>query len=140
MHADLRDRILEQHGEIRAVAGAVALLAVRVAGGETLAVGSLRQRGLELHEQLCRHLEFEDRLLVPALRGKGSDGLQRAAALTLDHAEQRELLSYVLDRLRDLTRPSMVLGRELRNFAELLSEEMEYEESVVLPYLELPAR
>ena len=87
---------------------------------------------------LARNLLYVVRLRVLAMRSAGADGADRAATPCREHAEQRALLEYVLERLRDLQRPSVVLGRELRNFAELLRDEMEYEESTVLPYLELP--
>lgn len=135
---EVRRRILEDHAELRAVGAAVQDLAERVARGDARAVGALRMRARELHERLGEHLDLEDRLLLPAVRQAGSDGLERAEGLGHEHEEQRALLEYVLHRLDDLTRPSIVLGRELLNFAELLLDDMEFEESTVLPYLELP--
>lgn len=135
---EVRRRILEDHSELRVIAGAVEGVAMRVAGGDWHSVGALRLRGLELHERLCRHLDLEDRVLLPAVRDAGSDGSERAESLQHEHAEQRALLEYILERLNDRTRPSVVLGRELQNFAELLRDDMEYEESTVLPYLDLP--
>lgn len=134
--SEIRKRILGEHAELRLIAAAVEELAGRVAEGEGGTVSALRLRGLELHERLCRHLELEDELLVPALRASGRGGAERAEKLCQEHGEQRALLAYILERLSDLTRPSLVLGRELRNFAELLRDDMDYEESAVLPRLE----
>jgi hemerythrin-like domain-containing protein len=134
---EVRRRVLKDHAELRAVSAAVEVLAEQVAKGDAGSMGALRLRGRELHERLCEHLELEDRLLVPAIREAGSDGLECAESLSREHSEQRALLEYVLERLNDLTRPSAVLGRELLNFAELLADDMEYEESAVLPYLDL---
>lgn len=129
--SEIRHRILEEHAELRAIAAAMEELAARVAEGEGSSLGALRLRGLELHERLCRHLELEDELLLPALRSAGRGGAERAERLCREHAEQRALLAYILERLSDLTRPSLVLGRELRNFAELLRDDMDYEDSAL---------
>ena len=134
---EVRRRILEDHAELRVVSAAVGAMAERVAKGDATAVGELRRRGRELHERLCSHLDLEDRLLVPAVRKAGTGGLHCAEGLSREHSEQRALLEYVLERLDDLTRPSVLLCRELLNFAELLADDMEYEESAVLPYLDL---
>jgi hemerythrin-like domain-containing protein len=134
--SEIRRRILEEHSELRVIVAAVQDLAARVAEGDRHAVGALRLRGLELHERLCRHLELEDELMVPAIRDAGRVGARRAERLGREHVEQRALLAYILERLNDLTRPSVVLGRELRNFAELLCDDMDYEDTSLLPLLE----
>jgi hemerythrin-like domain-containing protein len=134
--SELRQRVLDEHAELRVIVGAVEELAARVAEGEARSVGALRLRGLELHERLCRHLDLEDALMVPAIRSAGRAGARHAESLGREHLEQRALLAYILERLNDLTRPSLVLGRELRNFAELLYDDMDYEEASLLPLLE----
>lgn len=135
---NIRRSVEEDHAELRVIAGAVEEVASQVVRGEGRSVGALRERGLELHERLCRHLDLEDRILLPAVEAAGSDGPQRAESLRREHAEQRALLEYILERLEDIARPSLVLGRELQNFAELLRDDIEYEESTILPYLDLP--
>ena len=134
--SEIRRRILEEHAELRVIAGAVQELAERVCRGEAQSVGALRLRGLELHERLARHLDHEDEVLIPAVRDAPGCGARRAERLRREHREQRALLAYILERLNDLTRPSLVLGRELGNFAELLHDDIRYEEETLLPSLE----
>ncbi len=55
-----------------------------------------------------------------------------SARLAQDHREQRELLSYVLQRLRDASRPPVVLARDLLAFVELLRHDMADEERALL--------
>jgi hemerythrin-like domain-containing protein len=133
--SEIRRRILEEHTELRVIAGTVQELAERVSRGEGQSVGALRLRGLELHERLVEHLDREDELLIPAIRAASASGARRAEQLQREHLEQRALLAYILERLNDLTRPSVVLGRELRNFAELLYDDIAYEEETLLPDL-----
>jgi hemerythrin-like domain-containing protein len=133
--ADVRRVVLQQHEELRAIAGALSEAAERVIGGDPESLGALRERGFELHGRLIDHLEYEDQLLLPAVRASGEVGVRRVEQLVAEHAEQRALLDYVLGRLEDLSRPSVILGRELLNFSELLLVDMDYEETTVLALL-----
>jgi len=130
--AEIRERIRADHQALRPLLWAVAQLARRVQAGEDGAVEPLRARGVALHDRLEEHLGLEDRILLPLVRRSAGDGAARAERLAREHTEQRLLLDYILGRLRDERRPSLVLGRELLGFVDLLLEEMAEEEREVL--------
>jgi hemerythrin-like domain-containing protein len=126
---EIRARIQADHAALRVLLEEVAELARRVEAGRGEAVAPLRERGLALHDRLAAHLDVEDRILLPWLRTAGEEPAERLAT---EHTEQRLLLEYILGRLRDAKRPSLVLGRELRGFVELLLDDMADEERRVL--------
>ncbi len=130
--SEVRTRILGEHIELRSVLGAVDDLARRVAIGDTAAVETLRERALELHDMFASHLDLEDRILIPAIRKADSWGPERADQLAAEHREQREFLQYMLARICDTNRPTILLSRELRNFVECILDDMVHEEKTIL--------
>lgn len=128
----VRERILSDHEELRGLLDEVDQQAFRVAQGAEEAVGRLRALGLQLLTRFSEHLGLEDRVLAPALRRAGPAGRDRAARLDADHREQRELLDYVLGKLRDPSRPGAVLAAEWRSLVELLLDDMAREELTIL--------
>jgi hemerythrin-like domain-containing protein len=129
---EIRERIRADHAALRPLLAAVAELARRVEAGQEEAVEPLRERGVALHDRFAEHLALEDRILLPFVRRSTGDGPARAERIAREHTEQRLLLDYILGRLRDQRRPSLVLGRELLGFVDLLQDEMEEEERDVL--------
>lgn len=129
----LRERILEDHAALRADLEAVAALARRVLEGEADAVAALRRRALRLLERFEAHLELEDRVLVPAVRRREPED---ADWLGREHGEQRVLVEYIVERLRDASRPDLVLGRDLKSLVDVLRDDMEHEERALLDDLE----
>jgi hemerythrin-like domain-containing protein len=134
----VRERILREHAELRTRLEEIDTL-LRECELDADAVVRLRERGLALYRRLSEHIELEDRMLVPTLRA-GIDGPQRAADLQRTHAEQRELLTFLVDRLEEQNRPAVLTVRELRNFADYLREDMNHEEFALLNRLTLPVR
>lgn len=128
----VRRRILEEHESLRRLLDDVDRQACRVAGGAEEGVGLLRVLGRQLLRRFSEHLAREDRCLAPALRRAGPAGCERADQLDADHREQRELLDYLLDKVRDPTRPAPVLAAEWRSFVELLLDDMAREEREIL--------
>jgi hypothetical protein len=128
----VRERILSDHEELRGLLDEVDQQAFRVAQGAEEGVGRLRALGLRLLIRFSEHLGLEDRFLAPALRRAGPAGRARAELLDADHREQRELLDYVLGKLRDPTRPGAVLAAEWRSLVELLLDDMAREERTIL--------
>jgi hemerythrin-like domain-containing protein len=123
---EVRERIRADHGELRTLLRVVEDLARQAAGGETNAVADLRQQGLRLNERFGAHLDLEDMHLVPLLReGRGDDDAERLAN---EHREQRLLMDFLLERLRDTRRPAVLLVRELQTLVELLRDDMGQEE------------
>jgi hypothetical protein len=128
----VRERILSDHEYLRGLLDEVDQQAFRVAQGAEEGVGRLRALGLQLLSRFSEHLGLEDRSLAPALRHAGPAGRDRAEQLDADHREQRELLEYVLDKLRDPRRPGAVLAAEWRSLVELLLDDMAHEELTIL--------
>jgi hemerythrin-like domain-containing protein len=129
---EIRDRILEQHEELREMLADLETLAKEFQPGGPVAAAPLRERGLALYAKLSDHLDFEDDLLVAALRAVGEGGEERAEDLAAEHREQRELLEFLIDRLTHERRPTVLVARELRGFIECLREDMEDEEATLL--------
>jgi hypothetical protein len=128
----LRERILSDHEHLRGLLDELDQQVGRAASRAGDGVERLRALGLRLLAQFGEHLALEDRLLAPALRCAGAAGREQAERLDADHCEQRELLDYLLDKVRDPTRPGAVLAAEWRSFAELLRDDMAREELAIL--------
>lgn len=128
----VRERIVRDHEYLRGLLDELDQQAFRVANGAESEVGTLRALGLQLLGRFSEHLALEDRFLAPALRRAGPDGRERAQRLDADHREQRELLEYLLGKVRDASRPAAVLAAEWRSFVELLLDDMAQEELTVL--------
>jgi hypothetical protein len=130
--SELRQAVLAQHVVIAELLDEVESAARRVQGGDGSLLGRLRERGRELHARMAEHLDFEDRFLVPVVRDVDAWGPERARAISEEHADQRELLAFVLSRLEDRDSPVQLLAEQLRNFAGALRDDMHYEEQAVL--------
>jgi len=128
----VRERILSDHESLRGLLEEVDQQAFQVGRGAEEGVGRLRPLGLQLLRQFSEHLALEDRLLAPALRRAGPAGRERAEQLDADHREQRELLDYLLDKVRDRSRPATVVAADWRNFIELVLDDMAQEEATIL--------
>lgn len=92
----------------------------------------LRARGLALYETFGTHLDSEQELLEPALRKAGPEGERLARRLCNEHREQRELLGYLIGRIEQHPEPTILIARELQNFAVFLRIEMATEEKTML--------
>ncbi len=130
--SDVRRRVLEDHSHIRRLLEKLEELVALYEKGDASVREPLRERGLELHDFLCEHLDREDVILAPALLEADAWGEERAQQLAAEHREQRELLAFILDRLRDAERPTALLARELRAFADILRIDMQHEEETEL--------
>jgi hemerythrin-like domain-containing protein len=130
--SEVRRRVLKDHVRIRALLDDVEALVSRFRDGGAEVRGQLRERGVQLHDALCEHLDMEDVILAQALREADGWGEQRAERLADEHREQRELFAYILSRLRDSERPTILLARELQNFVDILRVDMQHEEETEL--------
>jgi hemerythrin-like domain-containing protein len=136
----VRIRILSDHGQLRGLLDQLDQQAFRVAQGAGEGAILLRALGLQLLGRFSEHLALEDRFLVPALRRAGPAGRERAEQVGADHREQRELLDYLLDKVRDPSRPAAVLAAEWRSLVELLLDDMAQEELTILEEVRDPSR
>jgi hemerythrin-like domain-containing protein len=129
---EVRERILQEHAELRGMLDEVHSLAERFEGGDAQVSQTLRERGLRLYERFAAHLDLEDRLLAPALRKAGGPGPERAERLAREHREQRELLDYLMERLLKHPAPTLLVARELHHFVSYVRLDMDYEEETLL--------
>ena len=136
--AEVRRRILADHRKLRAMLDALVPLAQRFERGEDVDAKWLREETLALYETFAAHLRHEESTLEPALRARGAEGVRLADRLAHEHREQRELLGYLTSRLRDSPYPTLLVAREVRNFAEYLQSDMAHEEATLLTAAALP--
>jgi hemerythrin-like domain-containing protein len=129
----IREAILAEHGQLRRMLDELAPLADRFETGETGVGVALRDAARALYETFAAHLAREEHSLEPALRGLGTEGQRMADRLAREHAEQRELLTYLVGRLRNAANPTLLVAREVRNFIEYLRLDMTHEETTLLP-------
>jgi hemerythrin-like domain-containing protein len=128
---EVRSRVLSEHAELRGMLDALEPLVARFEAGEDVAA-ALRERASKLYATFAAHMDCEERLLAPALRDAGPAGERAARHLDHEHREQRELLSYLLGRLEQHSRPTILVARELDNFIGYLRHDMAHEESGLL--------
>lgn len=126
--SQVRRAVLEEHGRLRVLLEEIEALVERFEKGDAQVHGPLRDKGIELHDALCAHLDHEDDILAPALRDADAAGARAARRLADEHREQRELFAFLLGRLRDSARPTVLLAREMRNFVDLIRIDMQHEE------------
>ena len=128
----MRRLVIDDHAELRPMLDEIDALADRFEKGDEEIGRVLRQRGFEFYQRFAWHLDREERHLAPRLRAQGGREARLAERLDAEHREQRELLQYLLDRLGESTLPTLVIARELRNFAEYVRLDMEHEEADLL--------
>lgn len=135
VRSDIRREILAQHLELRNLLPEVEALAGRFerAAEDDRETGlALRETALALYEKFGAHLDREQELLEPELQRAGAHGERLARRLAHEHREQRELLEYLLRRLRQHPYPTLLVARQLVDFAGFLRVEMDHEEQTLL--------
>jgi hemerythrin-like domain-containing protein len=135
---EVRRRILEDHGKLRAQLDALVPLAQRFERGDEQQAERLREGALALYETFASHLLHEESTLEPALRARGPEGERLAERLAHEHREQRALLQYLTTRLKEHPQPTLLVAREVHNFAEYLRQDMSHEEATLLSAAALP--
>jgi len=130
--SDVRRRALSDHAALRKVLAEVESLARRVPRDARDLRRQLRDRGEALFDLLWSHMTWEDANLAPALRDTDAWGDEREALLQEHHGERKQVLGFVLERLRDGERPAPLLAQNLIDFAAMLRDEMAEEERTLL--------
>jgi iron-sulfur cluster repair protein YtfE (RIC family) len=123
---EIRERILRNHEALRTTLEVVETAARRVLEGTAGRDSQLRKHGDQLLDAVQQHLSWEDQHLAPALRDAW--GAEQVASLREGHGEQRQVVQYVSEKLRDPRRPISILARNLLDFTALLREELAAEE------------
>ena len=129
--SEIRERILDQHRQLRALLDALAEDVARLKAGEDVALQDLKSRASALHESLCRHIDEEEELLLPELEQADGFGPARVAALRAEHAEQRAVLGRVTESIRQSTDAGTLVARIEALIARIRSD-MEEEEATHL--------
>ena len=132
---EIRSEIIRQHAELRELIKEIEPLAKRFeqsAGDASSIENQLLKLGSALYEKFDAHLESEEGLLEPVLRKTGPEGERLAHRLRDEHREQRELLRYLIGRLEQHPEPTILIAREIQNFAGYLQVEMAHEEKTML--------
>jgi hypothetical protein len=89
-------RVRAEHDALRRVLATVEAFSRRTRENDPEALAPLRKHGLELHARLCRHLDLEERKLLPAVESEGEWGSALARRVRREHGEQRLLLRFIL--------------------------------------------
>jgi len=124
---EIRERILRDHEALRIKLEMVESTARKVLEGAPGREAHLRKHGDRLLDAVEQHLRWEDRNVARAVR-KG--GVAWIESLRADHGEQRQVVQYVSEKLRDPRRPAAILARNLLDFTTLLRDELDAEERV----------
>jgi len=130
--SEVRERVLSDHARSLERIAKIGELARAVARGKSGDVEELRRRGEETLADLREHIHWEDDYLSPALVEADAWGEERAKLLARDHREQRQLVDHLAADLRERTRPALLLAWPLLDFAQLLRQEMQWEEETLV--------
>jgi hypothetical protein len=124
----VRDEVLAQHDELRALLRATVDALARQAEAGDVDEGRLRELGRELCGRFHEHLLYEDENLVPVLAVLDTWGPERVRELHTEHARQRRTLG-ALWMMFDFANDIDELGAALRDLAEDMLRDMEAEEA-----------
>lgn len=132
--SEIRNRVLEDHeklrGELQRLEG------LKRAAGQPEAsphdAVALRACTEAFLGRLRRHMAWEERYLLPALREADAWGEERAVRLLDDHREQVRLLDFVIERLHDEARPDALVVRDVGALVAFLLVDMDEEERDLL--------
>lgn len=122
-------RILDHHAELRARLHGVAATASEARAPQgSLAIGAAL---LRLSAGFEAHLGFEERELVPRLRGIDAWGRERETALLTEHREQRERLEIVCALAEQPEVDAVSLATEVAKLVADLLADMQREEQML---------
>jgi iron-sulfur cluster repair protein YtfE (RIC family) len=128
----IRDRVLQDHRELRARVARLDALSRAALAGTLQDTEVLRAETRELIRSLEQHMGWEDEHLLPALAEADEWGEERVQRMRNDHREQRELLRYATLVVDDPSRALDLLARTTLDLARLLQDDMQDEEEVML--------
>lgn len=129
--SEVRQRILDEHREIREHLRGIDQLARQVMSGDASRV-RLARKMRELHAFLMHHLDLEDAILAPALRDTDAFGPVRAEQLVIHHHEQRGMFAAVIGLADDPDSDAQTLARTILQLAEALRADMAHEDRDLL--------
>jgi len=128
--SEVRARILAEHTMLRAIFIDLDRLAEQANEDDESIEAALRERSRELCLTLGRHIELENRVLVPALRQTDGFGDVRADQLLAEHAVQTRALRELLERIDSMARSELALA--VRELISELRADIFHEERALL--------
>lgn len=131
MRAEIQERFLSDHLQLRGKCGVVANLALNVLRGDEDLALALRLKGEELYRHLLDHMTWEEKTLIPLLR-EATRGTFDEAALLAEHASQRKQLDASLVELRRMNTSNIDLAKACIALVRWLDTDMAAEERAVL--------
>lgn len=132
--SEIRLRILEEHQQLRELLDEIERAATKAPEHDPQkeAEDTLRAAAARLHEVLTRHLELEEKILVPALRDADGFGPARVEELLTEHEEQRADLEFAIGRAARSLGSYEHVRTHLLRLCERLREDMTHEEDEFL--------
>ena len=127
--ADVRLRVLAEHARLRGLIVEVDRLAIAVSAGDMRRIESLRELAARLYRMLSEHMDHEDRVVAPIIRGIDAWGPVRFEQMQRDHALQRVTLKQAIT---DLDVDGTPLGQAVQSMCWELLHDMRREEHDLL--------
>ncbi|MAE94682.1 MAG: hypothetical protein CL910_08490 [Deltaproteobacteria bacterium] len=130
--SEVRRRVLEDHVRVRLALQELRSSAEWARTGVSDRGPNLRQEAGRFTDFFFQHLEMEEEILLPTLRGVDAWGDARAERVLEEHLEQRQMLTELLE---DLDRTPERLTRHARHvlwLADAIEADMLHEEESVL--------
>ncbi|MCB9789008.1 MAG: hemerythrin domain-containing protein [Deltaproteobacteria bacterium] len=129
---EIRRRVLDDHGALRDEMEGLAELVKRAGAAEGRLPEDLVDAARTFAEQVRAHLEYEEQVLIPALRESTNWGKVNTGDVRRYHGEQEASLARLAPLLEDAAVGLPRFVAALRGVMELVVEDMKHEEADLL--------
>jgi iron-sulfur cluster repair protein YtfE (RIC family) len=126
MPSEVRRKVLSQHREIEQMLSELEAGVSHLGDGKVDA-GQVKRAAYALRGILELHMNFEEAHMVPAINEADGFGPERVRHLHAEHAEQRQELDRLVDRIREASSADD-LTTSVARLAEMLRTDIEEEE------------
>ncbi len=130
--SEIRRMVLEDHARLRLLLRDLRAAAEWARTGDRTRSVELKREAERFADRFFRHLDMEERFMVPLLRTVDAWGEERAQLVLDEHRDQRKLL---LSYVQELSKPNADIGRLARRTLFLIADietDMLHEEESVL--------
>ena len=128
--AGVREKFVEDHARLRGKAEVLESIALRILRGDEDLGSALLLKGEEIRDHLVRHMDWEERELLPLLRQSGRSDI--ASGLVTRHTRHREHFEGDLLSLHNTKTQPIELTKHIVKFLRQLESDMQREEEDVL--------
>jgi hypothetical protein len=132
---EIREKFVADHAHLRGKISVLRSLATQVLRGDEDLGDALRLKGKDLQLHLIRHMKWEESDLLPCLREIDGAAADAADQLFEEHTGQRQRLSDSLIALEGADGNPLALANHLLELTRWLEQDMNTEESGVLPLM-----